>query len=167
MKDQNAPAVEKTQRRKYCRANTNDATYTTAKIENEFWKKNKHYKFAFASVLIALLFGTIGFGYYFFNSKNAAASERKSIAVLPLKPINSANRDEIYEIGIADSLIQRLGSIKSFVVRPLSAVRRYADPEQDPLAVGKEQQVDYVLASNYQIAGGKIRITCEAFKRRK
>ena len=86
-----------------------------------------------------------------------------SIAVLPLKPISTAHRDELYEIGIADSLIHRLSSIKGFVVRPLSATRKYADVNQDPLAAGKEQQVDYVLASNYQLADGKIRITSQLF----
>src|SRR5207253_4042796 len=86
---------------------------------------------------------------------------KKSIIVLPLKPINRVNRDELYEIGIADSLIQRLGLFKNFVVRPLSAIRKYSDIEQDPLAAGKEQQVDYVLVSNYQTANGKIRITAQ------
>ncbi len=82
---------------------------------------------------------------------------------MPLKPINTANRDEIYEIGVADSLIHRLSSMKGFVVRPLSATRKYADIEQDPLAAGQEQKVDYVLASNYQLAGGKIRVTAQLF----
>lgn len=83
--------------------------------------------------------------------------------MLPLKPINTANRDEIYEFGIADSLIHHLSSMKGFVVRPLSATRKYADIKQDPLAAGREQQVDYVLASNYQLADGKIRVTAQLF----
>ena len=85
----------------------------------------------------------------------------KSIAVLPAKAINSANRDEIYEIGIADSLILKLSSMKGFVVRPLSVMRKYADVGQEPLAAGREQKADYVLASNYQLEGGKIRITAQ------
>jgi eukaryotic-like serine/threonine-protein kinase len=91
----------------------------------------------------------------------APQTETKSLAVLPFKPIDVANRDEIYEIGIADALINQLGSTKGLVVRPLSATRRYADVGQDPLAAGKEQKVDYVLASNYQLAAGKIRITAQ------
>ena len=87
----------------------------------------------------------------------------KSIAILPFKPINTANRDEIYEVGIADSLILKLGSLKELVVRPLSATRKYADVGQDALAAGREQQVDYILASNYQLANGKIRVTAQLF----
>jgi tetratricopeptide (TPR) repeat protein len=58
-------------------------------------------------------------------------------------------------------LIYKLGAMKNLVVRPLSAMRKYADINQDPMAAGREQQVDYVLASNYQLAGGKIRVTSE------
>ncbi|MDQ3712412.1 MAG: hypothetical protein M3388_09360, partial [Acidobacteriota bacterium] len=43
----------------------------------------------------------------------------------------------------------------------MSATRQYTDVGQDPIAAGKEQNVDYVLASNYQIADGKIRITSQ------
>lgn len=114
--------------------------------------------------VIALLVGAFALGYYFFSSRNAVADENKSIAVLPLKPINAAKRDELYEVGVADSLIHRLSSVKGFVVRPLNAVRKYADIEQDPLAAGREQQVDYVLASNYQLAGGRIRVTAQLYK---
>jgi serine/threonine-protein kinase len=85
----------------------------------------------------------------------------KSIAVLPLKPLNAENRDPVYELGIADSLILKLSSVKELIVRPLSATRKYTNLEQDPLAAGREQQVDYVLAANYQLAEGKIRLTAQ------
>jgi DNA-binding winged helix-turn-helix (wHTH) protein/tetratricopeptide (TPR) repeat protein len=85
----------------------------------------------------------------------------KSIAVLPLKPLTAENRDSIYELGIADSLILKLSLAKGIIVRPLSATRRYTDVGQDPIVAGREQNVDYVLASNYQIADGKIRITSQ------
>lgn len=87
----------------------------------------------------------------------------KSIAVLPVKPINTSTRDELYEIGIAESLIHRLSATKSFYVRPLSATRQYTDLTQDPIAAGQEQKTDYILASNYQLADGKIRITAQLF----
>ncbi|MBA3786630.1 MAG: winged helix-turn-helix domain-containing protein, partial [Acidobacteria bacterium] len=85
----------------------------------------------------------------------------KSIAVLPLKPLTAENRDSIYELGIADSLILKLSLAKGIIVRPLSATRQYTDVGQDPIAAGREQNVDYVLASNYQIAEGRIRITSQ------
>jgi len=87
----------------------------------------------------------------------------KSIAILPVQPLTTENRDVIYEFGIADALNLKLGAAKNLVVRPLSATRQYTDLSQDAIAAGKQLQVDYVLASNYQILGGKIRVTAQLF----
>jgi TolB-like protein/lipoprotein NlpI len=119
--------------------------------------------YLFAAAAVVLFAGAIALGYYFYTAKDATAGDVRSIAVLPLKPIYADVRDEVYEIGIADSLIHRLSSMKGLVVRPLHATRKYADIEQDPIAAGKEQQVDYVLASNYQLVDGEIRITSQLF----
>ncbi len=116
-------------------------------------------------ILAGLILTAIGFGYYFAPAKKTIsdANDKKSIAVLPLQPVTAANRDEIYEMGIADSLIHQINSMKGFVVRPLSATRQYADHAQDPIAAGREQRVDYVLTANYQLADGKIRVTAQLY----
>jgi DNA-binding winged helix-turn-helix (wHTH) protein/TolB-like protein/Tfp pilus assembly protein PilF len=115
---------------------------------------------AFVAVSLGILIvGALALGYYFYP----AAQGKRSIAILPIKPIDAANRDELYELGIAESLILKLSSVKGLDVRPLSATRKYAAVEQDPLAAGSEQQVGYVLNSNYQLADGKIRITAQLF----
>lgn len=77
--------------------------------------------------------------------------------------MTAESRDAIYELGIADSLTLKLGAAKNLIVRPLSATRQYADITQDALAAGREMQVDYVVASNYQITNGKIRVTAQLF----
>jgi eukaryotic-like serine/threonine-protein kinase len=144
-------------------ARTRDVDKQTPKAQYSFSHRIARHKSLAALALAAVLVGTIGLGYYFIYPRRTASSvgDKKSIAILPLKPINTANRDEIYEIGIADSLILKLNSMKGFVVRPLSATRKYSAIAQDPLAAGREQQVDYVLVSNYQLAGGKIRVTAQ------
>lgn len=127
--------------------------------------KSKYQTLLVTFALITLLAGAIGLTYYLMNRNKTASitGGKKSIAVLPLKPINTANREPIYEFGIAESLILKLNSTKSFIVRPLSATRKYVDVEQDPIAAGREQKVDYVLASNYQLADGKIKVTAHLF----
>lgn len=122
-------------------------------------------------ILIGLLFAVISLfsvailvvllSFILLPDSSTKSNRVKTVAVLPLKPINSANRDELYEIGIADSLIHSLSTRKDFIVRPLSATRKYLGIEQDPVAAGREQRVDYVLASNYQLANGKIRVTSQ------
>jgi serine/threonine protein kinase/Tfp pilus assembly protein PilF len=138
--------------------------HPTSSAEYLVGEVKRHKTFA-AAALVVLLSGAIGLAYSLIsrNKTNFSPSGQKSIAVLPLKPIDTENRDQLYEFGIADSLILKLSSMKGLIVRPLSASRKYADIEQDPLAAGKEQQVDYVLASNYQLAGGRIRVTSQLF----
>jgi len=101
-------------------------------------------------------------GYYGFVRKSPAGPSR-SIVVLPVAPMNTAERNYLYELGIADSLINQLSSSDGLRVSPLNAVAGYADAPIDALAAGREQKADFVLASNYQIADGKIKITSQLY----
>ena len=112
---------------------------------------------AAGAVVIAIVGGYLGF----FRTTSAGAP--RAIVVLPVGPINSADRNVLYEIGIADSLINRLSSVEGFTIRPLSSVRSYADAPMDPISAGHEQKADYVLASNYQVADGKIKVTAQLY----
>ena len=115
-----------------------------------------------ATVATLTLIGLIALivtGYFLTSPRVSTAGDehKTSFAVLPLAPIDRRKSDNLYEIGIADALISRLSSIRGFQVRPLSATRDYVD--HDPIAAGREQEVDYVLASTYQLADGKIKVT--------
>ena len=77
----------------------------------------------------------------------------QSIAVLPFKPLVPSDRDEVLEMGMADSLITRLNSIGQVIVRQLPAVRSYTNLQQDAVAAGREQDVDAVLDGSIQRSG--------------
>ena len=83
----------------------------------------------------------------------------RSIAVLPFKPLNAESRDESLEMGMAETLITRLSNVNQLVVRPISAVRKYTDPQQDPVKVGQEIWTEAVLDGSIQKAGERIRVT--------
>src|SRR5215213_329003 len=91
------------------------------------------------------------------RTKSAAAP--RVIAVLPFKPLASEARAESLELGMADTLITKLGALRSVTVRPLSAVRRYSSLEQDPAAAGRELGVEAVLDGSIQHAGERVRVT--------
>jgi tetratricopeptide (TPR) repeat protein len=112
------------------------------------------------SILGILAIGTVALAFYLFP-RSTPASGTRSIAVLPLKPINAADRDTITEMAIAESLILKLSLFDNLRVRPLTAVRRYVDLDKDPIDAGNELEVDLVLSSNYQLANGKIRVTSQ------
>jgi DNA-binding winged helix-turn-helix (wHTH) protein/tetratricopeptide (TPR) repeat protein len=85
-------------------------------------------------------------------------SSRKSIAVLPFRPLVDENRDAALEMGMADTLIAKLSS-SDVIVRPISSVRRYSDLDQDPMAAGRELDVESVLEGSIQRWGDYIRVT--------
>ena len=82
-----------------------------------------------------------------------------SIAVLPFKPLVAEGRDASLELGMADSLIMKLGSLRQVTVRPLSAVRGYTDLAQDAVKAGKELRVESVLDGHIQRLQDRIRVT--------
>jgi TolB-like protein/Tfp pilus assembly protein PilF len=79
--------------------------------------------------------------------------------VLPFKPLVASNRDEALELGMADTLINKLSAMQAVSVRPITAVRKYTSVEQDAVAAGREQKVDMVLDGSIQKAAGKVRVT--------
>ena len=85
----------------------------------------------------------------------------KTIAVLPSRPSAAEDRDPASEFGLAASLINRLSGIRSLIVRPAAAIIKYTSLEQDPIEAGREQQVNYVLASSYRKAGERIVLTAQ------
>jgi TolB-like protein/Flp pilus assembly protein TadD len=87
------------------------------------------------------------------------ASNEKRIAVLPFKPLTPENRDQILELGMADSLITKLSNSRQVIVRSLASVRKYGGLDQDSIAAGRELQADSVLEGNVQKSGDHIRVT--------
>lgn len=83
----------------------------------------------------------------------------KTIAVLPFKPLVKESGDPALELGMADTLIARLGSGGGIVVRPLSSVRKYTALDQDAVTAGRELAVDAVVEGSIQRSGDVLRVT--------
>jgi DNA-binding winged helix-turn-helix (wHTH) protein/TolB-like protein/Tfp pilus assembly protein PilF len=100
-------------------------------------------------------------GWLLFRQKppGTTPSAIRSIAVLPFKPLNADSRDESLEMGMAETLITRLSNLKQVVVRPMSAVRKYTDLQQDPVKAGQEVQAEAVLDGSIQKVGERVRVT--------
>jgi DNA-binding winged helix-turn-helix (wHTH) protein/TolB-like protein len=97
-------------------------------------------------------------GVWWFNLRRPARVPA-SIAVLPFKPLLSTSRNEAVEIGVTELLINRLSILPGVVVRPLSSVRRYASPEQDPLQAGHALGVAAVVDGYVQVHEDSVRLT--------
>ena len=117
------------------------------------------------TVLGVLALSSIGFYLWRENSKSTSADTSiKTVAVLPFKPLVAENRDEVLEMGMADTLIAQLGNNQKIIVLPLSSVRKYGNLEQNAMEAGKELGADSVLDGSIQRWGDKIRVNVRLIK---
>jgi TolB-like protein/tetratricopeptide (TPR) repeat protein len=93
------------------------------------------------------------------SPKPPPSPSRTTLAILPFVPLASDGRDELLEIGMADSLISRLSTVPGLVVRSVGSVRRFAGPDQDPMAAASALDVDWVVDGSLQRSGDRLRIT--------
>lgn len=128
-------------------------TITIAETEPPGWRR--------AAWLIALLVILLGVAAVVVSKRDVPAPSPsiRSLAVLPFKPLAVAERDDALELGMADTLITRLSRIPGVVVRPISAVRRYTNLEDDPLEAARALGVDAVVDGSIQRRASRIRVT--------
>jgi DNA-binding winged helix-turn-helix (wHTH) protein/TolB-like protein/Tfp pilus assembly protein PilF len=92
----------------------------------------------------------------------AGAPHIRSLAVLPFQVIS--HEPSYLGLGLADVLINRLGTLSHITVSPVSAVRKFAAAPSDPLKAGRELGVDAVLDGNIQGDGDRVRVTVQLFR---
>jgi TolB-like protein len=121
-----------------------------------------------ALALGLLIVSAIGLTKYFSHRQHAAtaivAVPEKSMAVLPFKPLLPENRDQVLEMGMADTLITKLGNGGGMIVPSLASVRKYGNLDQDPLAAGRKLRVNSILEGTVQKSGDRIRVTARLIK---
>jgi len=91
------------------------------------------------------------------GSRRGAAVQ--SLAVLPLKPLQQQGDAGQLGLGLADTIIMRLGQIEGVTVRPTSAVRRYAAADTNALDAARALAVDAVLDGSIQRSGDRLRVS--------
>ena len=136
----------------------------SARAPSETENRGRTRRLALASLAcIALV--AVPFAFFFLRAKTheaaAPPAALRTIAVLPSMPSAPEDRDPAAEFGLAAALINRLSSIRSLIVRPAAAIVKYASVEQDPIAAGREQQVNYVLVSQYRKSGEKFMLSAQ------
>ena len=132
-------------------------------VRTSFWSRRS--VLVLGSVALAIVIG----GLIWKSSRKAepviaAQPQIRTIAVLPFKPLSNEGREEYLELGIADSLITRLSSIRQILVRPTSSVRKFAGTNYDPIAAGRELKTDAVIDGSIQRLGDRLRINVQLIR---
>lgn len=122
-----------------------------------------HWGARFAGSILLVTLSAAGFYFWTYReSKHEQTSVGvRSIAVLPFKSLPAAGSDEFMGVGMADALITKLSNIRHITVRPTSAVLKYTDSEQDPIAAGRELGVGSLLYGSVQRSDNRIRVTVQ------
>ena len=110
--------------------------------------------------------GLAGTGWWVWRRRDASgpATQGPTLAVLPFKPLVAEGRDELLEVGMADSLITRLSTVPGLVVRSVGSVLRYAGPEQDPVRAARELDVVWIVDGSLQRRGDQLRATARLLR---
>jgi eukaryotic-like serine/threonine-protein kinase len=118
-----------------------------------------HMRFRIIGVVVcALLLVGVAAGYAWWRQARVpVAPAIKSLAILPLKPLDAEDND--LGLGIADAAIRRVSQTGGLIVRPTSAVRRYLLEDTDALTAAKQLGVDSVLEGSFQREGDRLRVS--------
>lgn len=118
------------------------------------------------STMLSLFAGLAGlallaFWFSFQRQPSQKGVRKRSIAVLPFKPLNRESTDDYLSTGMADALIAKLSNIRQISVRPTSAIIKYAGQSQEAQEIGRELGVDSVLEGTVQRVGERVRVTVQ------
>ena len=89
---------------------------------------------------------------------STAAAGRRSVAVLPFHLLMPKREDEYLSVALADAIINVLGTSPQLLIRPSSAVQRYAKERADPLVAARELNVEVIVEGNIQKLGPQMRV---------
>ena len=121
--------------------------------------------YLFLGISAALLLTVVAVLLFTLRTTNSSPPQvkPKSIAVLPFRVITSDGRDDDRDLAFAKDTITGLLQSKDLRVLSVSAIRGYRDETQDPLVIGRERGVDYVLESTYLVVNGQLDVTSNLF----
>lgn len=85
--------------------------------------------------------------------------KKRSIAVLPFKPVSDQERSQSFEMGMTDALITKLENADRLTVRSFQAVKHLASIDIDAVKAGQDLSVDVVVVPSMQIADGRVRVS--------
>jgi TolB-like protein len=93
------------------------------------------------------------------GTTRAASPEQGDLAVLPLQVLTPMEpRLEHLQVGIPDTIVTRLGTIRSLRLRPMSAVLRFSGRTVDARQAGGELRVNHVLTGTLGAEGDRYRM---------
>jgi TolB-like protein len=109
-------------------------------------------------VILALCCGTL---WMLLQKKSEVVQKRKSIAVLPFRPINKSEEDISFAEGIHDDILTQVSKISDLKVIARTSVLRYQETQKSIKEIAHELGVGTVLEGSTRRSGNTIRVTAQ------
>ncbi len=90
-------------------------------------------------------------------SDTKAEATLPTLAVLPFMALSPSDRDRLFALGMADSLIARLSILPELVVRSYGSVRRFAEGQCDALQAGRVLEVNWIVDGTLMHVADRVR----------
>lgn len=125
-----------------------------------------------SAVIIALLVAGYFVQKYFINKKDTQVVHtnetiEKSIAVLPFVNMSADSTQEYFSDGMTESLISDLAQIPGLLVIAWNGVLQYKGKAVNPVEIGKELNVRYILEGSLQRSGDILRVNARLIETEK
>ena len=141
---------------------TSEMSDVSIKEDSREWYSKKSNYFIPVGILFGLFIGVYGPKFFTDNANNPnAESETQKLAILPFSNIRPDNETDFLGYALSDEIINRLGFLKSLIVRPATAVRQYRGKEVSPEVVGQELDVSLILTGSYLRDKNRLRLNTE------
>ena len=141
---------------------TSEVTISEGNQDNREWYQRKSNYFIPIGIIFGLFVGVYGPGVFSDNSNNQnVESEIQKLAILPFSNIRPDDETDFLGYALSDEIINRLGFLKSLIVRPATAVRQYRGKEVSPEKVGQELDVSLILTGSYLRDKNRLRLNTE------
>jgi TolB-like protein/Tfp pilus assembly protein PilF/predicted Ser/Thr protein kinase len=117
----------------------------------------------FAGIAVVILLAAAG---AWWASRRRSASGKSpagqtTLAILPFQNLGSDAADDYLKLALPDEIATTLSYIPSLAIRPFASTRKYAKPDTDPQAVGRELSVSDVFSGHFLREGDRMQVTLE------
>jgi DNA-binding winged helix-turn-helix (wHTH) protein/TolB-like protein len=119
----------------------------------------RRYQIAAVIIAVVLVAAAIIFGLEYASSTSKTSDRPRPIAVLPFRDVDDRHRDRALELGIADTLINKLSRLPQLIVSPTRAISGFVEKPEDARTAGRALGVEAVIEGNLQRDGNRIRST--------
>src|SRR5262249_31878696 len=90
-----------------------------------------------------------------------APGGRTTLAILPFQNLGADSSIDYLKLALPDEIATTLSYVPTLAIRPFASTRKYAKPDVDPQAAGKELAVAEVFSGHFLREGERVQVTLE------